>query len=91
MIHILFIICLLAFNNTLIIQWLNDGPATRGFYTYTYPIAFNKIFMGVHGYCSSFTGTPSLEAISFRSLLTTTCIMYSDKNKPYNYAILIGN
>lgn len=74
----------------MIVQWLNDSGVMRGFYTYTYPISFNTIFMGVHGWCSAFAGTPTLNSISLRELYASTCVMYSDVNKQYNYAILIG-
>ena len=72
------------------LQWLNAGPLQNGFQIYTYPITFDRIFTGVHGWCSSFGHPPTLNSISFTELYASYCTMYTDVNKQYVYAILIG-
>lgn len=45
---------------------------------------------GFHSWCSGYEGYPSLDTISLSNIFSGSVTMYSDNNKLWNYALILG-
>ena len=70
-------------------QWLYDSTI-RGFYTYTYPMSFNKVFACAHSWNTTANVTPTIDAMAVYEVTNTSIRLWSSGNKPINYLLIWG-